>query len=34
MLCGSFLVKCEAVGHGVRPLISAWIVVLSSVPEI
>jgi hypothetical protein len=34
MLWGSFLVKCEVVGLGDRPLINAWIVVLSSVPEI
>jgi hypothetical protein len=27
---GFFRVKCEAVGPGVRPLISAWIIVLSS----
>jgi hypothetical protein len=31
MLWGSFLVKCELVGPGVRPLINAWIVVLSTV---
>jgi hypothetical protein len=27
---GFFRVKCEVVGPGVRPLISAWIIVLSS----
>jgi hypothetical protein len=34
MVYGSFLVRCEAVGPGVRPLISAWILFLSTVPGI
>jgi hypothetical protein len=34
MVCGSSLNKCKAVGPGVRPLISAGIVVLSSVPGV